>query len=112
MDGGTHFTIVWMLHPIGLSPRGRGNPLGYLPDLHVQGSIPAWAGEPAIRYARYAMSTVYPRVGGGTVRGDSHGGSHNGLSPRGRGNLKRVFDAIIICGSIPAWAGEPHLVSY
>ena len=50
----------------GLSPRGRGN---LLPDdghAAPEGSIPAWAGEPAARRPRHGQHGVYPRVGGGT----------------------------------------------
>ena len=51
----------------GLSPRGRGN---HPRRNHITGrerSIPAWAGEPSISVYRQHTTTVYPRVGGGTV---------------------------------------------
>ena len=51
----------------GLSPRGRGNlPLvGWRAT--VEGSIPAWAGEPGFYGASGQPPRVYPRVGGGTL---------------------------------------------
>ena len=51
------------------------------------GSIPAWAGEPAVDRFPEGNSGVYPRVGGGT-------GGRPGLESGPH-------------GSIPAWAGEP-----
>ena len=54
---------------LGLSPRGRGNPiLLLLASLYI-GSIPAWAGEPKKKVLGYWTNTVYPRVGGGTSSG-------------------------------------------
>ena len=50
----------------GLSPRGRGNPTVSTPSPFFLGSIPAWAGEPALAMAARIILTVYPRVGGGT----------------------------------------------
>ena len=50
----------------GLSPRGRGNLVHTLAHADAQGSIPAWAGEPAEEDETPADVPVYPRVGGGT----------------------------------------------
>ena len=55
----------------GLSPRGRGNHHGNNGvAAALYGSIPAWAGKPCVghRRARPCWATVYPRVGGETVR--------------------------------------------
>ena len=53
------------------------------------------------------MSTVYPRVCGGTVNSPSRMPSRKGLSPRVRGNLGSRSSGWMCCGSIPACAGEP-----
>ena len=111
----------------GLSPRGRGNLqqqgehlrwLRSIPawagnlvvcaySVFTDRSIPAWAGEPSVRKCRWALSSVYPRVGGGTFRERNGDGQGGGLSPRGRGNLSERARADSVLGSIPAWAGEP-----
>ena len=49
----------------GLSPRGRGSRIDVEFDRVRNGSIPAWAGEPAERLQRDPPGRVYPRVGGG-----------------------------------------------
>ncbi len=90
----------------GLSPRGRGKP-----DLHRQRqsqarSIPAWAGETAPSYMRFAHTEVYPRVGGGNCPYCGADHYNDGLSPRGRGKLRRYRHTRTEEGSIPAWAGE------
>ena len=91
----------------GLSPRGRGSHQCLLFSGQPEGSIPAWAGEPAVLPRALLHRRVYPRVGGGATNAFSLVGSQKGLSPRGRGSRgrreKRAFDR----GSIPAWAGEP-----
>ena len=51
----------------GLSPRGRGNPVLSYMALAFTRSIPAWAGEPGYGGSSSDHSTVYPRVGGGTL---------------------------------------------
>ena len=52
---------------------------------------------------------VYPRVGGGTPTAFIDMIRHQGLSPRGRGNLKNTRPNYAYARSIPAWAGEPQL---
>ena len=49
----------------GLSPRGRGSRTELSSISSPDGSIPAWAGEPALRGRALARPGVYPRVGGG-----------------------------------------------
>ena len=99
-------------HGCGLSPRGRGS-RNRRHNAHVhQGSIPAWAGEPAPRSACFLVLRVYPRVGGGAAGATSRSRLRRGLSPRGRGSLSRKGMADRIVGSIPAWAGEPLRVSF
>ena len=51
---------------IGLSPRGRGNHTIIPIQQILDGSIPAWAGEPGPLPPTVVGLTVYPRVGGGT----------------------------------------------
>ena len=71
-------------------------------------SIPAWAGEPARSGDERLTHTVYPRVGGGTGGGSPVIANRDGLSPRGRGNLRQLQALSPEIGSIPAWAGEPQ----
>ena len=52
-------------------------------------------------------STVYPRVGGGTLVPDGGEPVNWGLSPRGRGNHNLPDKHQQRIRSIPAWAGEP-----
>ena len=55
---------------------------------------------------------VYPRVGGGNAIWTHWRDDLRGLSPRGRGKLRKYHCIPFHCGSIPAWAGEtartPH----
>ena len=44
---------------------------------------------------------------GGTVKAEVHHGFPSGLSPRVRGNRRRILDLYVHLGSIPACAGEP-----
>ena len=48
----------------GLSPRGRGTPIGQRFVVPCLGSIPAWAGNPSSPSSSSGTSSVYPRVGG------------------------------------------------
>ena len=91
----------------GLSPRGRGNLIAVLRRVNGDGSIPAWAGEPCSPSSRKSVTTVYPRVGGGTGSGAHRYKYGTGLSPRGRGNHRLGVHCRRWRGSIPAWAGEP-----
>ena len=92
----------------GLSPRGRGKPPLRQRRNRAAGSIPAWAGETAIRLIQAYQYQVYPRVGGGNdaAAGKTLEWFLRGLSPRGRG--KRAYRCAIGATrrSIPAWAGE------
>ena len=72
-------------------------------------SIPAWAGEPSSGCVMLSLSTVYPRVGGGTSSAFIVTIQEEGLSPRGRGNPEPRRRCTHRWGSIPAWAGEPHV---
>ena len=91
----------------GLSPRGRGNPISAcLSDANLR-SIPAWAGKPGYAGGTGIIHRVYPRVGGETSALPRGSTSLRGLSPRGRGNLLSPSSAVMVSGSIPAWAGKP-----
>ena len=92
---------------LGLSPRGRGNPLSYFPRQVELRSIPAWAGQPNGQHGRRNDGTVYPRVGGATNRLPQFQSLCYGLSPRGRGNPGGDDDRRTAWRSIPAWAGQP-----
>ena len=91
----------------GLSPRVRGNPAGPLSAPDGLGSIPACAGEPPPRPPLHFLSTVYPRVCGGTRRYHDPGFDFCGLSPRVRGNPVALTAPVESRRSIPACAGEP-----
>ena len=107
VGGGTFTSCPRGFRENGLSPRGRGNPHILPPRIAPQGSIPAWAGEPAQRPQALHLLWVYPRVGGGTwgIREAKFPGW--GLSPRGRGNPEAARRDPVPGRSIPAWAGEP-----
>ena len=97
--------LAWLR---GLSPRVRGNP-GTVVDCRGDGrSIPACAGEPHRNLPRLPALTVYPRVCGGTAREGTGTGTARGLSPRVRGNQRRLAYDVVLVGSIPACAGEPQ----
>ena len=76
---------------------------------HGSGSIPAYAGEPAVGRSPPSDHAVYPRVCGGTLRWVWSHYRTWGLSPRMRGNLAALTPARPAPRSIPAYAGEPML---
>ena len=107
MRGGTSTNLnageaVW-----GLSPRARGNPPTFEISMSSQGTIPACAGEPNLRPAECQMDQDYPRVRGGTHRIGLGVDTHEGLSPRARGNRQRPPPFKKLVRTIPACAGEP-----
>ena len=91
----------------GLSPRGRGNRYRSSGPSSSFRSIPAWAGKPRMAVRQWLLRQVYPRVGGETLPQPPPAVDHQGLSPRGRGNLAFVAHKHDRAGSIPAWAGKP-----
>ena len=105
--GGTALGLVAAIIEHGLSPRVRGNQELQGLWRSGQGSIPACAGEPAGGNTSTPLSTVYPRVCGGTGEGDALHQVELGLSPRVRGNHNRAYPYRTREGSIPACAGEP-----
>ena len=91
----------------GLSPRMRGNRMRRHARILPQGSIPAYAGEPALASGQPGGGGVYPRVCGGTIAGQRVRRQPQGLSPRMRGNPGRPLPDGHRRWSIPAYAGEP-----
>ena len=92
----------------GLSPRVRGNPGMSGATAAMSGSIPACAGEPSLPMPALAITTVYPRVCGGTRQLRVFGSVGRGLSPRVRGNQNFWLAVVDRERSIPACAGEPE----
>ena len=74
---------LMMVYP----PRVRGNPYQWRMYIGSIRSIPACAGEPLWTPLWTRLSSVYPRVCGGTIRGYLMPFRALGLSPRVRGNL-------------------------
>jgi len=107
VGGGTYAADSFDSVPLGLSPRGRGNPQRKLPPRPSGGTIPAWAGEPQHPRPPKPPDRDYPRVGGGTQRVRTCSILPPGLSPRGRGNLLPGGFNPKGMRTIPAWAGEP-----
>ncbi len=95
----------------GLSPRERGNPIATHIGQSSPRSIPARAGEPAVRIRPNGTSTVYPRASGGTPVLPDITLPVGGLSPRERGNHRILDRDELRGGSIPARAGEPYSAS-
>ena len=78
------------LQPLqGLSPRGRGKHQLRAVSGGKGGSIPAWAGETVAGKQPSPAGEVYPRVGGGNMDALPETHAVIGLSPRGRGKLRR-----------------------
>ncbi len=92
----------------GLSPRTRGSRKGQPPEAAPDGSIPAHAGEPAHAHVQTDLEEVYPRARGGARVRPVISLSPVGLSPRTRGSPDSTGARLVLMGSIPAHAGEPH----
>ena len=84
--GGTFHCSQYQRSVSGLSPRVRGNLIKTGVQMLSRGSIPACAGEPDGAPPRPGEHGVYPRVCGGTRRGEEIIAEGGGLSPRVRGN--------------------------
>ena len=85
--GGTAAMSTLATQAGGLSPRARGNLLGFFFCLAWVGTIPACAGEPRSCATRPTAWRDYPRVRGGTMLMTRLWCLIWGLSPRARGNL-------------------------
>ena len=92
----------------GLSPRVRGNRLGWNCHAQQRRTIPACAGEPHKDNVKAVLLRDYPRVCGGTAYRVSLPSAHPGLSPRVRGNPQDRAHDTAHHGTIPACAGEPN----
>ena len=91
----------------GRSPRTRGSPQRDDGVLVVDGSIPAYAGEPSCSRSDPCRRRVDPRVRGGAEQDTDCPMIKAGRSPRTRGSLEKSKMRLLILGSIPAYAGEP-----
>ena len=91
----------------GLSPPTRGSPTAPSARKLVPGSIPAHAGEPAVRCLACGEFGVYPRPRGGAVTVAPGNSNVQGLSPPTRGSPCSGPPLRSCPGSIPAHAGEP-----
>ena len=105
--GGTGQPIAPSSGLFGLSPRVRGNQSRSWSSMQPAGSIPARAGEPTQGGNNSGAKPVYPRACGGTSASRPSTGTTTGLSPRVRGNLRRLPRLHRPDRSIPARAGEP-----
>ena len=106
--GGTAIDLPGLVPAKGLSPRVRGNLLGFLLFGDGDRSIPARAGEPSSTPRTPDCCRVYPRACGGTKLRPQYRLDMGGLSPRVRGNRPRHRPGKGTAGSIPARAGEPR----
>ena len=109
--GGTGGAIAVVPDGEGLSPRSRGNPKPHPPPWSWPGPIPALAGEPCTRSGPITGSRAYPRARGGTQSFQRATVFSRGLSPRSRGNLRRLRACPSGLGPIPALAGEPETLT-
>ena len=73
-------------------------------------SIPAYAGDPAAARAAAEPAEVYPRLRGGSNASLPHRYTYIGLSPPTRGIRQSRAASTPISRSIPAYAGDPHLL--
>ena len=107
MGGGTPRWNERALQLEGPSPRGRGNQRKWPGGTLLDGTIPAWAGEPLACQGTPHRQWDHPRVGGGTASALYRTMNLMGPSPRGRGNRAPVRGMRSPLRTIPAWAGEP-----
>ena len=92
----------------GLSPRVRGNLRSSGHARRCLGSIPACAGNPPDGGSRPTLNLSIPACAGEPRYHRSRSPVGMGLSPRVRGNLRRVMKRRARRRSIPACAGEPR----
>ena len=109
--GGARMNLAYSNSCWGLSPRVRGSHSTIKVGGPFAGSIPACAGEPAVRPSAPGSLRVYPRVCGGAWMASFTASSASGLSPRVRGSHLDDGRGVRAVGSIPACAGEPLVVT-
>ena len=107
MCGGSAYPLAGLLQGRGLSPRVRGIPYGGLDGGSGWRSIPACAGDPMGTASCRRLTTVYPRVCGGSRELAPMRAVALGLSPRVRGIPSAASQTASSVGSIPACAGDP-----
>src|SRR5690606_34085979 len=90
----------------GRSPRMRGKPRIRDVEIHLGGSIPAYAGETSTRRKAPAWRKVDPRVCGRNESIQQGRRYDYGRSPRMRGKQRPKHKDTMREGSIPAYAGE------
>ena len=105
VGGGAGSTLALTAGGEGLSPRGRGSPVGDRGRAEDEGSIPAWAGEPLMMTAITSPGRVYPRVGGRARPTSASASPMKGLSPRGRGSPCRTAALGRMSGVYPRVGG-------
>ena len=87
MCGGATHPIHILSKRNGPSPHVRGSPKRLQAACPGGGSIPACAGEPDIRWAKFSKKKVHPRMCGGAPAGPGSGFPCSGPSPHVRGSL-------------------------
>ena len=92
----------------GLSPPTRGILVSGFPYRALEGSIPAYAGDPAGSPPCRIYGKVYPRLRGGSGIGAASPARYGGLSPPTRGIHAALARVGQYLGSIPAYAGDPR----
>lgn len=85
VGGGDPMSIIGRVSGEGRSPRGRGRRACRARSPRSRRSIPAWAGETAVKAQNAHRVQVDPRVGGGDRNGWRAHQTEPGRSPRGRG---------------------------
>ena len=88
--GGSGYSNGGSFTSRGLSPRVRGKRVRAARSAPIPRSIPACAGEAVLDAVIRLVSTVYPRVCGGSVLRPARRSRILGLSPRVRGKHRRV----------------------
>ena len=104
--GGSEGLVCPYPDAAGLSPRVRGKRPCKRQSPTAPRSIPACAGEAAVAVILTILTTVYPRVCGGSRPVAPSSAPSSGLSPRVRGKRCRPPPGHRFPRSIPACAGE------
>ena len=91
----------------GLSPPTRGIRGARARRVSENGSIPAYAGDPAGKGNPLARFAVYPRLRGGSCAASMARTGRTGLSPPTRGIRSYMPSMTPVSRSIPAYAGDP-----
>ena len=105
--GEPHFRRRSRRRPRGPSPRVRGTRRQRIGEFAFQRSIPACAGNPALRPHRAAAGPLHPRVCGEPWVAEQLPQWTGGPSPRVRGTRRRERRSRPAPRSIPACAGPP-----